>query len=164
MMTEPFGHALSTREGRGYEASGRSYSQAPYLSRTKVPGRTFSPRPGEDRSDVGGAAQFRTCPAFADLSRFRQSISDPDLSRLPQSDLSRLPQSIGPVPLTPIGPSAFGVVRTTEQPNSKAVCVEVHSTRPAELAKACGAALLSSLRCLTPEARITTTLFVKRTT
>jgi putative transposase len=23
------------------------------------------PRPGEDRSDVGGAAQFRTCPAFA---------------------------------------------------------------------------------------------------
>ena len=34
------------------------------------------------------------------------------------------------------GPSAFGVVRTTEQPNSKAVCVEVHSTRPAELAKA----------------------------
>ncbi len=58
MMTEPFGHALSTREGRGYEASGRSYSQAPYLSRTKVPGRTFSPRPGEDRSDVGGAAQF----------------------------------------------------------------------------------------------------------
>src|SRR5208282_2545720 len=62
------------------------------------------------------------------------------------------------------GPSAFGVVRTTEQPNSKAVCVEVHSTRPAELAKACGAALLSSFRCLTPEARITTTLFVKRTT
>src|SRR5208337_2173870 len=61
-------------------------------------------------------------------------------------------------------PSAFGVVRTTEQPNSKAVCVEVHSTRPAELAKACGAALLSSFRCLTPEARITTTLFVKRTT
>ena len=40
-------------------------------------------------------------------------------------------------------PSAFGVVRTTEQPNSKAVCVEVHSTRPAELAKACGAALLT---------------------
>src|SRR5208337_3815800 len=62
------------------------------------------------------------------------------------------------------GPSGFGVVRTTEQPNSKAVCVEVHSTRPAELAKACGAALLSSFRCLKPEARITTTLFVKRTT
>jgi hypothetical protein len=32
------------------------------------------------------------------------------------------------------------------------------------LAKACGAALPSSFRCLTPEARITTTLFVKRTT
>ena len=30
--------------------------------------------------------------------------------------------------------------------------------------KRAGAALLSSLRCLTPEARITTTLFVKRTT
>jgi len=42
--------------------------------------------------------------------------------------------------------------------------VEVHSTRPAELAKACVAALLSSFRCLTPEARITMTLFVKRTT
>jgi len=42
--------------------------------------------------------------------------------------------------------------------------VEVHSTRLAELAKACGAALLSSFRCLTPEARITATLFVKRTT
>ena len=38
---EPFSHALSTREGRGNGASGRSYSQAPYLSRTKVPGRTF---------------------------------------------------------------------------------------------------------------------------
>src|SRR5271157_6626261 len=36
-----FGHALSTGEDRGYEASGRSYSQAPHLSRTKVPGRTF---------------------------------------------------------------------------------------------------------------------------
>src|SRR5208337_5191065 len=46
------------------------------------------------------------------------------------------------------GPSAFGVVRTIEQPNSEAVCVEVHSTRLAELAKACIAALLSSLRCL----------------
>ncbi len=32
------------------------------------------------------------------------------------------------------------------------------------MAKACVAALLSSSRCLTPEARITTTLFVKRTT
>ena len=44
-------------------------------------------------------------------------------------------------------PPASGVVRTTEQPNSEAVCVEVHSTRLAELAKACGAALLSSFRC-----------------
>src|SRR5208337_4268019 len=43
-------------------------------------------------------------------------------------------------------PPASGVVRTTEQPNSEAVCVEVHSTRLAELAKACGAALLSSFR------------------
>src|SRR5271157_1799330 len=69
--------------------------------------------------------------------------------------------SRGLIPL----PSGFGVVRTTEQPNSKAVCVEVHSTRPAELAQACVAALLSSsCRCLTPQARITTTLFVKRTT
>ena len=42
--------------------------------------------------------------------------------------------------------------------------MEVHSTRLAELAKACGAALLSSFRCLTPKARITTTLFVERST
>ena len=36
------------------------------------------PRPGEDRSDVGGAAQLdRTCPAFPlpDLSRFPASLS-----------------------------------------------------------------------------------------
>ena len=56
------------------------------------------------------------------------------------------------------------VIRTTEQPNSEAVCVEVHSTRLAELAKACGAALLSSFRCQTPKARITTTLFEERST
>jgi len=61
-------------------------------------------------------------------------------------------------------PPASGVVRTAEQPNSEAVCVEVHSTRLAELAKACVAALLSSFRCLTPKARITTTLFVERST
>ncbi|MGO9916895.1 MAG: hypothetical protein ACLQIB_19620 [Isosphaeraceae bacterium] len=67
-------------------------------------------------------------------------------------------------PFSPAFALIPGRSRTTEQPNSKAVCVEVHSTRPAELAKACVAALLSSFRCLTPEARITTTLFVKRTT
>ncbi len=41
-LREPSSHVLSTREGRGNGASGRSYSQAPYLSRTKVPGRTFA--------------------------------------------------------------------------------------------------------------------------
>ena len=45
----------------------------------------------------------------------------------------------------------LALYEATEQPNSEAVRVEVHSTRPAELAKACGAALLSSFRCLTPE-------------
>src|SRR5271157_6578671 len=36
-----FGHALSTGKDRRYEASGTSCSQAPYLSRTKVPGHSF---------------------------------------------------------------------------------------------------------------------------
>ncbi len=31
------------------------------------------PRPGEDRSDVGEAAQFRTCPAFHFCPAFRFS-------------------------------------------------------------------------------------------
>jgi hypothetical protein len=44
------------------------------------------------------------------------------------------------------------------------VCVEVHSTRFVEFAHACVAALFSGLGCLTPKARITTTVFVKRTT
>jgi hypothetical protein len=35
------GHALSTGEHRGYEASGTSCSQAPCLSQTKVPRQTF---------------------------------------------------------------------------------------------------------------------------
>ena len=48
------------------------------------------PRPGEDRSDVGGAAQFRTCPAFA----------HPILSRF-------VPLLSGPVPLSPIPAPAF---------------------------------------------------------
>src|SRR5271157_6495847 len=39
-----FGHALSTGKDKGYEASGTSCSQAPYLSRTKVPGQTFALR------------------------------------------------------------------------------------------------------------------------
>ena len=67
------------------------------------------PRPGEDRSDVGGAAQqYRTRPAFPalpDLSRFPRSIvplsaSMSDLSRFPLS-LSRFPLSRpAPVPLS----------------------------------------------------------------
>jgi hypothetical protein len=42
--------------------------------------------------------------------------------------------------------------------------VEIHSTRLTQLAKACIAAFLSSLRCLTSKTGLTATLFVKRTT
>ena len=45
------------------------------------------PRPVEDRSDVGGAAQFNNIGPVP-LS----PISDPDLSRFPQP--SRFPQSV----------------------------------------------------------------------
>ncbi len=39
---EPVSHALSTGKDREFEAAGTSYSRAPYLSRTGVPGQTFS--------------------------------------------------------------------------------------------------------------------------
>ena len=61
-------------------------------------------------------------------------------------------------------PGATGVVRGAEQPHAATVCVEVHSTRHAGLAKTCVAAFFSSFRCVGKRNRATTTLFVKRTT
>ncbi len=74
---EPFGHALSSREGRGYGASGRSYSQAPYLSRTKVPGRTFRAKHQiQIVTSPSGAATRRLSKnsPFVDVSPCQQRI------------------------------------------------------------------------------------------